>query len=486
MVRVLFALCFLLFSGCAVGGASLNDRHSGLNATDFYSIEYPEDTDDIVDIVKSAKRKGKAISISGARHAMGGQQFGADTIHISMSEMNDVLNFDKDNGVVRVVAGIIWPDLMSHLYYAHQYDTHPWGIIQKQTGADRLSIGGALSANVHGRGLHFKPIIQDVEAFTLVNAEGEVLTVNRDENRELFKLVIGGYGLFGVIATVDLKLQRRRKVKRVVDVVDLNDLERRTRRLIKKGYLYGDYQYFIDEKSPNFMEKGVLAAYVPVPDKTALPDKPKKFSKSRWHYFLYLAHTDKTRAFNMYSSYYLSTDGEIYWSDLHQLSYYNPEYEDYLRKELPNYTPGSLMISEVYVPLKKIKPFVRKVQKIAREREPNVIYGTMRMIRKDNESYLAWAKQDYACVIFNLRVDHTENGMEKAKGDFRALIDAALSLGGSYYLTYHRWARKDQVVKAHPKFVKFLKKKKKYDPEERFQSDWYRHYREMFAEELKE
>jgi len=72
----------------------------------------------------------------------------------------------------------------------------------------------------------------------------------------------------------------------------------------------------------------------------------------------------------------------------------------------------------------------------------------MRLIKKDDESFLAWAKKDYACIIFNLRVDHNKSGIKKAKEDFRSIIDAALSFGGSYFLTYHRWARKDQVLEA--------------------------------------
>ena len=55
---------------------------------------------------------------------------------------------------------------------------------------------------------------------------------------------------------------------------------------------------------------------------------------------------------------------------------------------------------------------------------------------------------------------------------------------GSYYLTYHRAATREQVESCYPKFVQFLRLKKKYDPEERFQSEWYRHYREMFADVL--
>lgn len=78
-------------------------------------------------------------------------------------------------------------------------------------------------------------------------------------------------------------------------------------------------------------------------------------------------------------------------------------------------------------------------------------------------------------------VIHTPEGIEKAKNDFRRLIDEALRLGGSYYLTYHRWARKDQVLAAYPQFSDFLRLKRKYDPNERFTSDWYRHYKEMFS-----
>ena len=34
------------------------------------------------------------------------------------------------------------------------------------------------------------------------------------------------------------------------------------------------------------------------------------------------------------------------------------------------------------------------------------IYGTIRLIRKDEDAFLAWARDDFACVIFNLHVDH--------------------------------------------------------------------------------
>ena len=40
----------------------------------------------------------------------------------------------------------------------------------EKDGADRLSIGGALSANAHGRSLTLQPMVGDVESFELIDA----------------------------------------------------------------------------------------------------------------------------------------------------------------------------------------------------------------------------------------------------------------------------------------------------------------------------
>lgn len=463
----------------------LNDVHSRLNSTRVDKIEQPQSVEDVVRIIKEAKKSHKAISVSGAKHAMGGQQFGTGTIHIDMIEMNDVLAFDQDKGIVRVEAGITWPVLIDELLRRQKNVPAPWGIIQKQTGADHLTLGGALSANVHGRGVKYKPLIQDVESLTLVDADGEILNVSRTENPELFSLVIGGYGLFGVIATVDLRLMPRQKLRRSVEVVNIEDLQAKAKQRMDEGALYGDYQYKTDSQAEDFMKVGVLSTYQTVSNDTPVPEEQRKLTPEQWYKLLHLAHIDKSKAFQMYSRHYLNTDGQMYCSDLHQTGFYADQYVEYLEKVEPSYPKGSLMITEIYVPREKLNDLIYKIIDDVRHNQINVIYGTMRLIEKDDESYLAWAKQDYACVIFNLRVEHSDEGMMKAQKDFQLLIDRSLELGGSYFLTYHRWARKDQILKAYPQFVEFMKLKKKYDPRELIQSDWYRHYKKMFAEEFK-
>ena len=97
-----------------------------------------------------------------------------------------------------------------------------------------------------------------------------------------------------------------------------------------------------------------------------------------------------------------------------------------------------------------------------------MIYGTVRLIERDDETFLAWARDRYACVIFNLHVEHTPAAIDERRRRFRGLIDLGLARGGSYYLTYHRWARRDQVERGYPQMPEFLALKRQYDPDEFF------------------
>lgn len=465
-------------------GEVVNDVHSRLNETRVAAIVTPRTVDEVRRIVQQAAKEGRAVSIAGGRHAMGGQQFGTDTILIDTTELNRVVAFDKLAGTLTVQAGIRWPALLDYLEEAQKGEWPQWGIRQKQTGADRLSIGGALAANAHGRGLRFKPMIDDVESFTLVNAHGALITCSRSENPELFRLAIGGYGLFGVIADVKLRLMRRTKVQRHVQVIDLAQLVALVEKRIADGYLYGDLQFDIDPRSDRFLTHGVFSTYKPVDYATPMPKKQKQLDMSDWAKLFYLAHTDKKRAFEEYSRYYLSTNGQVYWSDTHQLAEYLDNYHVALDKRLPAEGRGTEMISEVYVPRTELVAFMQEVAKDLRASKANVIYGTIRFIEADDQSYLPWARSRYASIIFNLHTAHTQDALEKTAGDFRILIERALQHGGSYYLTYHHWATRAQVERAHPKFVAFLREKRRFDPAERFQSDWYRFYKRMFADAL--
>lgn len=249
---------------------TVNDVHSQLNATRVDGIIKPATLDEIRRCVAGAQTAGKSVAIAGGRHAMGGQQFGEASILIDMRAMNRVLAFDDERGVITVEGGIEWPELIAHLNQAQEGRTRQWGIVQKQTGADRLSIAGALSCNAHGRGLTLKPIVDQVDAFDLVGPDGAVRRCSRAEHQDLFRLAIGGYGLFGVIWRVELRLRPRVKVRRVVALAETTHIIERFEERIRDGYLYGDYQFATDSHRDSFLMNGIFSCYEPAPLDTPL------------------------------------------------------------------------------------------------------------------------------------------------------------------------------------------------------------------------
>ena len=459
----------------------VNDVHSALNATRVARIERPESTGELQEIVARTAQRGSSLSLCGARHAMGGQQFGTAATLVDMTGLAGVMDVDAELGLVTVGAGIDWIQLITHLLWAFPGSDDAWGIVQKQTGADRLTIGGALAANIHGRGLRLQPFAADVESFTLVDAAGTLRHCSRRVNPHLFALAAGGYGLFGAVATVTLRLARRRKLERRVSVVSIDELPSLFELRVREGFEFGDCQFATDPASREFLQVGVFSCYRPVPNDVCIPDGQLTLAPHQWRRLLLLAHTDKSRAFAEYARYYMATDRQVYWSDTHQLADYPEAYHADLDRQLGAAARGSEMITELYVPRPALPEFMRSIRADARQHRMNIIYGTIRIIEEDDLTVLAWARQRWACIVINLHVDHTPDGIQTAAAHFRCLIDRAIELGGSYYLTYHRWATAAQALAAHPRLPEFLSEKRRLDPDGVFRSDWFTHHEQLLG-----
>jgi FAD/FMN-containing dehydrogenase len=462
-------------------GIAVNDIHSKLNSSFVQEILKPTSLDELREIIRRARNDGRSVAVAGGRHSMGGQQFAEGGLLIDTRDLNRVLDFDSNRGLLNVEAGIEWPELIGYLHQKQEGQERQWAIVQKQTGADKFTLGGSLASNIHGRALTQRPIIANVESFTLLDHEGELRECDRQNNPELFRLAIGGYGLFGIITSVKLRLRDRVKVRRVVEIRDLKDIPDAFEHRIADGYQYGDFQFATDSNRESFLRRGVFSCYLPVPIATPLTEHPVRFSPEDWAKLTYYTHKYKRLAFEIYTKRYLQTSGQIYWSDAQLFGSYLDNYHEELDRKLGGRVPATEMITEVDVPRPALVEFLEEARVVLREQKANVIYGVVRLIEKDDESFMPWAKDRYACIVFNLHVSHEPQAIENAARSFRSLIDLAIKHDGNYYLTYHRYAAREQVERCYPQFRQFLELKRQYDPEERFQSNWYRHYRQMFS-----
>lgn len=448
----------------------VNDVHSRLNATRVRSVARPGSTAEVRALVRGAAAEGRPVSVAGGRHAMGGQAFLSDEVLIDGRGLDRVIALDPERRTLRAGAGADWRAIVAATRSLSPPDL-PLGIVQKQTGADDLTLGGSVAANAHGRGLSLPPLAADVESLELVDPDGDVCRIDRRSDPERFALVVGGYGLFGIVTEVELRLARRRKLRRRVELREAEGLVAAFDERIAAGALYGDYQPDIDPASPNFLRRGVFATYEPVDDSVALEAR-RVLAPDDWRGLLRLAHLDRTAAFERYAGHYLATNGQVYDSDTSQLSTYLPDYHRELDGALG--CRGSEMITELYVPRARLELFLEDLRVVLRERRTEPIYATVRLIERDDTTVLAWAREPWACLVVNLHVEHTPAALAKARADFRAAIDVALGHAGSFFLTYHRWATARQIRAAHPRIDEFRAQKLRRDPARRFDSDWWR------------
>jgi len=458
----------------------VNDLHSQLNPTHVDGLLYPSSIEDIKKAILKSAETGESISITGARHSMGAQQFGTHTNLLDITTMNDILEFDPDQKILEVESGARWAQIVGYLVGLQKDKKQQLGIRQKQS-ADLLTIGGSVSANMHGDGLFIPPFAADIESMVVVNSGGRKVECSREKNEELFRLVTGGLGLFGIIYSVRLRLVPRQKIRKSVSITDTDKLIDEYRKKHKNGALYGSFQYYTNINSEDYLRKGVLITYEPVETEQQVPDFKDPVPADKWLHLRYLAHADKEKYFKEISDLNKATDNKLYWTDTHQLGTYIYNYHKQLDKMLHR-EEATDVTTEVYVPSDKLGEFLNATRNYFRKNSIEVIFGGIGMIAENKESYLSYTRRTYSRISFNIHTPHTSKGIDRSADAFRFLIDQAIKFDGSYYLANHKFATPDQFKKSFPDAANFMELKKKYDPHNRFLSDWYRYYKKGFTE----
>jgi FAD/FMN-containing dehydrogenase len=458
----------------------VNDVHAQLSSARVFAVAQPADLDGVKKAFEQAHAEEKSICIAGGRHSMGGQPFAEDGVLIDTRKLARVIGFDAERGQIEVEAGIQWPQLAQHLAESQAGRERQWTFAQKQAGADRMTIGGSLSANIHGRGLARAPFVTDIESFRLLNAKGDLVQCSRTENAELFRLAVGGYGLFGFITTVTLRLVPRQKLERLVEVRGAAGLATAFEDRLLDGFASAEFLLSVDDKSPEFLDRGIFLCHRPAADTLPAPEKRRGLAERDWIELLYLAHTAKTDAFNRLAAHYQASNGLTYWSDEVQMAAYPEGYHREVDRRRSAERRGTESIAALVCERARVDALLADVRDTARREKIEIVQARVRVVDADRESYLAWARKPVACVDLHVHVEHGTSGTIRAGDQFRRLIDIGIKHGGGYHPAYNRYALRRQVDAMLPVMQDFLRLKRKYDPQELFQSDWYRHNKRMY------
>ena len=238
--------------------AGMTDDASRLNRTSVAEVwpvpAGPEEAEQqLVDILARAQRDGLKVSIAGARHSMGGHTIYPGGIVIDMLPFR-ALSLDEERNLLHAGAGARWEEIIPYL------DARGKSVAVMQSN-DSFSVGGSISVNCHGWQHNHAPIASTVESFRLLKADGMIVRCSREENRDLFSLVLGGYGLFGVILDVELHVvpNRRYSVRRFL--ISAEDyaatFEREVNGVPGTGMVYGR----LSVTSGNFLGEAILTVF---------------------------------------------------------------------------------------------------------------------------------------------------------------------------------------------------------------------------------
>jgi FAD/FMN-containing dehydrogenase len=85
---------------------------------------------------------------------------------------------------------------------------------------DIFTVGGSIAVNAHGMDHRAGAVGKTIRSMRVMLADGSIQRVSRTENPELFNLVVGGYGLFGIVLDVQLDITDNEIYETSRDVID--------------------------------------------------------------------------------------------------------------------------------------------------------------------------------------------------------------------------------------------------------------------------
>ena len=418
----------------------------------------------LAELLQRARTNHLKVSIAGARHSMGAHTIARDGIVVDMLPFNR-MELDEPRKVLRVQAGAIWRDVIRFLNVR--------GLsVEIMQSNDDFSVGGSISVNCHGWQFGRPPIASSVESLRLMLADGSVRRCSRLENAELFSLALGGYGLFGIILEVDLRVVPNEpyRIERVgvmaKDYVSV--LAQKTANDTNVAMVFGRLRVTPE----NFLKEGIINVLRRQPGEFPLVAQfgPRKLTalkravlrggiesdygkQLRWDAE---KHIDPWLAGDRFERNGLLSDSAVWFENRR--------------------TNRTDVLLECFVAPEEFEPFLADLRRIVSGRGVDLLNVTVRTVSEDQDSFLRYARKEVLALVLLFSHPCNTTGEARMKALTQEIIASALEHQGTYYLPYRGHATVEQFRRAYPQAGDFFALKRKFDPDELFVNGFYRDY----------
>jgi FAD/FMN-containing dehydrogenase len=455
-------------------GGFVNDA-SYLNKTAVYGVVQIRNEDDVRNALQFARGHKLKVTCAGQRHSMGGQTFTHCGLILDLRDFNRI-RLDKEHKIVNVQSGARWWQLQQLL------DKEGLSVKSMQS-INIFSVGGTLSINAHGIDPMPGPIAPTVRSLRVMLSDGSVVQATPTENADLFRHVLGGYGLFGVILDADLDVVDNEMYARQTVYVNYSDYPAYYRANAEANKDVGLIFGRLSVAPQSFLREAAVHIYTRTPFDGALPAlKPNthntvdrfviNFSKTggvgRWTRWM----LEKYAEPHMHDC--LTRNQAMNQKEVCLVSRNEEMYDDmaYLKNRLRD----TDILQEYFIPQSRMPEFVDGLREVVERDKANLLNVTIRTVHKDSITSLPYAKEDMFAFVLYFNVGFNQRDNEVLKKTTSDLIDVAHRAGGTYYLPYQLFYTREQLKNCYPEIDDFFAAKRKSDPIGLFSNKFYEKY----------
>ena len=449
---------------------------SGYAETKFVEsyLVYPDNLLEIKKIFKSCIKKKMTICFRGAGLSYADMITNKDNVLLDLSKYNKIISWNKISGEIVVESGVKFSQILKRSLKENY-------TLSSCPGSFDITIGGAISNNVHGKdsyknGNFCKQIIE----IGLMLANGKMLILNKENNYKLFKAVIGGMGLLGLITHAKIKLtkipspfvlSKSHVTKNIDEGIDLIENLKENNDFIVS---------WIDafSKSKN-IGRGIVstANWIDKPKfnssklKTSLEKSDKIFgllpSHLTWKLIKPFFHSGYIKRYNMilYNYNYLKFLFNLN-KKREMFSTYN-----FIHNKLPDlkevYKPYGFLEFQPLLPYKNIKHNLKKILKLCQSFGSESLLAGLK-VHKSDDSLLSFQLDGYSIGI---DLDVKSRKKQDLEIFCKDLFNLTTDCGGIIYLAKDEYLNKKYFKTMYPGLQEFLNLKKIYDPNNLFGSD---------------
>jgi FAD/FMN-containing dehydrogenase len=457
------------------------DDASRLNKTPVYGIVQVKEEEDIRNALHFAKENRLKVSLAGMRHSMGGQAFYKNVLVLDMTQFNKIV-LNEQQRTITVQSGAIWHDIQNFL--------HPRYAVKVMQSIDIFTIGGSIAANAHGMDHHVGALATTIHSMRLMLTNGSIKIINRYKNKELFTLVIGGYGLFGVILDAEIEITDNviyKPSRRIIDYREFPDVFKNE---LRREKTLGLFYSHLSTAPQSLLREMILYIYEQqsIPDAVipplgeitnttlrrfvlnfsklgSLPKRIKWFAEKYVEPWMEPCSVTRSQAMGGGTARLISRNEAMHDSG------------NYLKNKSQGDTN---ILHEYFIPRDQVIAFIDKLRQIVMAHTINLLNVSVRVVHKE-ENFLNYAPVDVFSIVLYINQGTTPEDNEKMRIVTSDLIDVTISFQGRFFLSYQLHYTPAQLIQAYPEIKAFFTAKKRYDPDLVLTNTFYEKYSHICA-----